>query len=182
MAGLLSLERQEDVAVVTLQRPEKRNALSIDLRVELAESFGALGEDEEVGRDRPDRRPARLLLGHRHDAVRRRPRATASGSSRPASPASARSRPARSRRRRRQRPGARRRLRARAALRPADGLRGRQLRLPRAAARDPAQLRRGAHGAARRGRDRADADGPHPRRRRRPRARHRQRGPPAPTS
>jgi enoyl-CoA hydratase/carnithine racemase len=41
MAGLLSLERREDVAIVTLQRPEKRNALSIDLRVELAEAFAA---------------------------------------------------------------------------------------------------------------------------------------------
>ena len=49
MPGLLSLERQEDVAVVTLQRPEKRNALSIDLRVELTDAFIALGEDEEVG-------------------------------------------------------------------------------------------------------------------------------------
>ena len=49
MAGLLSLERREDVAIVTLQRPEKRNALSIDLRIELTESFGALGDDEEVG-------------------------------------------------------------------------------------------------------------------------------------
>ena len=49
MAGLLSLERREEVAIVTLQRPEKRNALSIDLRVEVAESFGALGEDQEVG-------------------------------------------------------------------------------------------------------------------------------------
>jgi enoyl-CoA hydratase len=49
MAGLLSLERREDVAVVTLQRPEKRNALSIDLRVELADAFGALGEDAGVG-------------------------------------------------------------------------------------------------------------------------------------
>ncbi|HEU4980405.1 MAG TPA: enoyl-CoA hydratase/isomerase family protein [Solirubrobacterales bacterium] len=49
MAGLLSLERRENVAIVTLQRPEKRNALSIDLRVELAEAFGALGEDGEVG-------------------------------------------------------------------------------------------------------------------------------------
>ncbi len=39
MTGLLSLERQEDVAVVTLQRPEKRNALSIDLRIELAETL-----------------------------------------------------------------------------------------------------------------------------------------------
>lgn len=49
MAGLLSLERHDDVAVVCLQRPEVRNALSIDLRVEIAESFGALGEDEGVG-------------------------------------------------------------------------------------------------------------------------------------
>src|SRR3954466_6653701 len=49
MPGLLSLERREDVAVVTLQRPEKRNALSIDLRVELADAFGALGDDPDVG-------------------------------------------------------------------------------------------------------------------------------------
>jgi len=49
MAGLLSLERRAEVAIVTLQRPEKRNALSIDLRIELAESFGALGDDGEVG-------------------------------------------------------------------------------------------------------------------------------------
>ncbi|MDP9228274.1 MAG: enoyl-CoA hydratase/isomerase family protein [Actinomycetota bacterium] len=49
MAGLLSLERQADVAIVTLQRPEKRNALSIDLRVELAEAFTGLGGDESVG-------------------------------------------------------------------------------------------------------------------------------------
>src|SRR3954469_22934 len=49
MAGLLALERRDEVAVVTLQRPEKRNALSIDLRVELAECFGSLGEDPGVG-------------------------------------------------------------------------------------------------------------------------------------
>src|ERR1700754_3559102 len=49
MAGLLSLERREEVAVVTLQRPEKRNALSIDLRIELTDAFAALGEDPEVG-------------------------------------------------------------------------------------------------------------------------------------
>ena len=34
---------------MTLQRPEKRNALSIDLRVELTDAFRALGEDEDVG-------------------------------------------------------------------------------------------------------------------------------------
>jgi enoyl-CoA hydratase/carnithine racemase len=43
------LERREDVAVVTLQRPEKRNALSIDLRVEPADASGALGDDPDVG-------------------------------------------------------------------------------------------------------------------------------------
>ena len=49
MAGLLGIERSGDVAVVTLERPEKRNALSIDLRIELTETFRALGEDDSVG-------------------------------------------------------------------------------------------------------------------------------------
>jgi enoyl-CoA hydratase/carnithine racemase len=49
MAGLLSIERRNEVALVTLQRPEKRNALSIDLRIELSEAFGRLGEDDGVG-------------------------------------------------------------------------------------------------------------------------------------
>ncbi len=49
MAGLLSIERHDETALVTLQRPEKRNALSIDLRLELADAFARLGEDEAVG-------------------------------------------------------------------------------------------------------------------------------------
>lgn len=49
MPGLLSIDRQGEVAVVTLRRPEKRNALSIDLRVELAGAFAGLSEDERVG-------------------------------------------------------------------------------------------------------------------------------------
>jgi enoyl-CoA hydratase/carnithine racemase len=49
VAELLSIERRGEVAVVTLQRPEKRNALSIDLRVELADAFAGLSGDESVG-------------------------------------------------------------------------------------------------------------------------------------
>jgi len=49
MSGLLSLALEEGVALVTLQRPEKRNALSIDLRLELADAFARLAEDGEVG-------------------------------------------------------------------------------------------------------------------------------------
>lgn len=49
MSGLLSIERHGEVALVTLQRPEKRNALSIDLRVELADAFGHLSTDQDVG-------------------------------------------------------------------------------------------------------------------------------------
>ena len=49
MAGLLSIERDGAVAIVTLQRPEKRNALSIDLRLELADAFGRIGEDDGIG-------------------------------------------------------------------------------------------------------------------------------------
>ena len=47
--GLLSIERRESVALVTLQRPEKRNALSIELRVELAEAFTGMAADDEIG-------------------------------------------------------------------------------------------------------------------------------------
>ena len=45
----LLLERMDGVALVTLNRPEKRNALSIDLRMEVAEVFGELGGDDDVG-------------------------------------------------------------------------------------------------------------------------------------
>ena len=47
--GLLSIELHDEVALVTLERPEKRNALSIDLRVELADTFERLGGDDSVG-------------------------------------------------------------------------------------------------------------------------------------
>ena len=49
MADLLSIERRGEVALVTLRRPEKRNALSIELRLELADAFSALSEDENIG-------------------------------------------------------------------------------------------------------------------------------------
>ena len=48
MAGLLSIDLDGAVALVTLQRPEKRNALSIDLRLELADAFGRLADDRGV--------------------------------------------------------------------------------------------------------------------------------------
>jgi len=46
---LLSIERRGEVAVVTLRRPEKRNALSIELRLEIADAFGRLSDDSGVG-------------------------------------------------------------------------------------------------------------------------------------
>ena len=48
MPGLLSIEAAQGVAQVTLQRPEKRNALSLELRAQLAGSFAALAEDDDV--------------------------------------------------------------------------------------------------------------------------------------
>jgi enoyl-CoA hydratase/carnithine racemase len=47
--SLLSIEHAGDVAIVTLRRPEKRNALSIDLRRELADAFRHLSEDDNIG-------------------------------------------------------------------------------------------------------------------------------------
>jgi enoyl-CoA hydratase len=48
MKALLTVEVDGAVAVVTLRRPEKRNALSIELREELAAAFPALAADERV--------------------------------------------------------------------------------------------------------------------------------------
>lgn len=45
MTGLLSIERRGDVVLLTLQRPAKRNALSIELREQLAEAFGVISDD-----------------------------------------------------------------------------------------------------------------------------------------
>jgi enoyl-CoA hydratase/carnithine racemase len=46
----LRVERHEDrVAVLTLNRPEKRNALSIEMRFELARVLEELGGDDSVG-------------------------------------------------------------------------------------------------------------------------------------
>jgi enoyl-CoA hydratase len=49
MSVLISVERKKEIAVVTLERPEKRNALSIELRMQLAEAFGKLSEDDNIG-------------------------------------------------------------------------------------------------------------------------------------
>ena len=43
------MERRGEVALVTLRRPEKHNALSIELRTELSEAFGSLSGDESIG-------------------------------------------------------------------------------------------------------------------------------------
>ncbi len=46
--SVLTLERSDATAVVTLNRPEQRNALSRELRARLVEAFHALGRDPVV--------------------------------------------------------------------------------------------------------------------------------------
>ena len=48
VSGVLSVDLEGEVAVVTLNRPEKRNALSIELREALSDAFRALGSDDRV--------------------------------------------------------------------------------------------------------------------------------------
>ena len=48
-AVLVSVDATDGVALVTLRRAEKRNALSIELRVELAAALERLASDEDTG-------------------------------------------------------------------------------------------------------------------------------------
>jgi enoyl-CoA hydratase/carnithine racemase len=48
VAGPLAVERSDGVALVTLQRPEKRNALSLELRERLAAALSELADDDGV--------------------------------------------------------------------------------------------------------------------------------------
>src|SRR6266576_447795 len=44
----LKLETRDDVAIVTIHRPEKLNALNVETLAELEAAFGALGSDPSV--------------------------------------------------------------------------------------------------------------------------------------
>lgn len=46
---LILVERRDEVALLTLNRPEKRNALSLDMRAGLAELLETLAGDDRVG-------------------------------------------------------------------------------------------------------------------------------------
>ena len=46
--GLIQVEHDGPAALVTLNRPEKRNALSIELRIALAEALEAVADDPDV--------------------------------------------------------------------------------------------------------------------------------------
>lgn len=48
MEELLTIEHRDRIALVTLNRPEKRNALSIELRMEVAEAFERLASAQDV--------------------------------------------------------------------------------------------------------------------------------------
>jgi enoyl-CoA hydratase/carnithine racemase len=45
----LLVDRDGDIATITLNRPEKRNALSLDVMVELTRAFEAIGESDALG-------------------------------------------------------------------------------------------------------------------------------------
>jgi enoyl-CoA hydratase/carnithine racemase len=48
MSSLLLVEPHDSVVLVTLNRPEKRNALSIELRLQMAETFERIGSDDGI--------------------------------------------------------------------------------------------------------------------------------------
>jgi enoyl-CoA hydratase/carnithine racemase len=48
-AGSVLVERSGDVVTITLDRPEKRNALALEVMVELTEAFRAVGDSDALG-------------------------------------------------------------------------------------------------------------------------------------
>ena len=62
-------ERVESVAIITLNRPEKLNALSYELACELDEELTKIESDDDARRRDPDRRrPARVFFRRRHSS------------------------------------------------------------------------------------------------------------------
>ena len=157
MSDVLIVDRRDDHAVLTLNRPDKRNALSIELRDAISDALDSLAADETVKcvvitgagsvfsaglrplrvRDRGDRRGVRReVVGVERPLPRHRaalPAADDRGD---------------------QRSRARRRLRPRGAVRPAHRDHDRSLRAPRAHLRRR-RLRPAARSRRRRGRARA---------------------------
>ena len=56
---LIKLERQDRIAILTLNRPEKRNALSVDLVREFGDALDEVNDDHDV--NDPDHRFRRTL-------------------------------------------------------------------------------------------------------------------------
>lgn len=48
-AGAVRVERHGEIVTITLDRPEKRNTLAVDLMRELTEAFEAVGESDALG-------------------------------------------------------------------------------------------------------------------------------------
>ena len=140
------VERRDAVAVVWMNRPEKKNAMSPTFFRELPLVLAELGADPDVRRARPHRRRRRLLRRRRHRLVPRAPRPARL----PAAPAARLRRLPRHRAGRaagrggRERHRLRRRHRGHPALRHRHRLRARDLRVPRGDGGAPAGLRPGA--------------------------------------
>lgn len=47
--GAVMVDRREDIVTITLDRPEKRNALAVDLMLELTETLAAVGASSALG-------------------------------------------------------------------------------------------------------------------------------------
>ena len=47
--GAVMVERRDEIVTITLDRPEKRNALAVDLMLELTEALATVGASDALG-------------------------------------------------------------------------------------------------------------------------------------
>ncbi len=138
-------ERRDGVLLITLNRPDARNAINLDVAEGIAAALEELDADDELTRRRPDRRGQGLQRGHGSQGVRQRQAPVGRGPRLRRDRAQVRAQAADRRRRGLRR---RRRVRGRAGLRPDRRLQGRAARHPRGQALARRRRRRAVAPAA----------------------------------
>ena len=68
------VDRDEDITTITLDRPEKRNTLAVEVMRELLDAFAAVGESDALGVILAANGPVLRECLHFHGSLKKEPR------------------------------------------------------------------------------------------------------------